>query len=217
MKLSHLILPVIATTLATTQAAVVIENLALGTQSSSLSLSGPTATGFLGINPFPDREIAFSFTTGNYDSYLTQLDFVIAIGKPFLDPIQFTLSTGSAAPGGIDPVVIGSVTPPSSSPTTQTLSLSPGPTILLEENTTYWMHVTVPSGSALYSFQNTNTPVIASNWSLGNTWYRSPGNPWAEINSGPQARIRMNVTPIPESTTSLLGAIGVLLLMRRRR
>ena len=46
---------------------MVIDNLNLGTQSFSQTLSGPTATGFFGLNPMPNREVAFSFTTAVHE------------------------------------------------------------------------------------------------------------------------------------------------------
>lgn len=200
-----------------TQAAVVIDNLNLGTQSFSQTLSGPTATGFFGLNPMPNREVAFSFTTAGLDVYLTEITFGVSIGKAILDPIQFTLSTGSSVPGGINPLVIGSVTPPSSSPTSQILTIAPSMTVLLQANTQYWFNVTVPSGAAVYSFTNTNNVVTAPGWSLGNTWSQFPGSPWSELDSGPQARIRMSVEAVPEPQAALLGGLGILLLLRRRR
>lgn len=220
MKTKRLILPALAVALMSgpsLRAAVVIDNLALGTQSFAQTLSGPTATGFFGFGSLADREVAFSFTTGSQDVRLTELVFAIAIGKLILDPIRFTLSTGASAPGGTNPLIIGSVTPPSSSPTNQTLTLIPQTTVLLEDNTTYWMHVTVPNGAAVYSFQNTNSQSIDPEWSLGNTWSRSPGNPWIELDSGPQARIRMSVVPVPEPAAALMGGCGLLMLLRRRR
>lgn len=194
-------------------AAVVIDNLATGTQSFSLSVSGPTATGFLG-GSFADREVAFSFTTGAYDTTLNMIEFYIAIGKPVLSPIQMTLSTGSSVPGGIDPVVLGSVTPASTSPTVQLLEIAPFIPASLTANTLYWIHVTVPSGGAVYSFANTDTPQIESGWGLGNTWSRTPSSSWSELNSGPVARIRLTV---PEPSSALLGGLGLLLLLKRKR
>lgn len=195
------------------QAAVVIDNLATGTQSFSLSLSGPTATGFFG-GSFADREVAFSFTTGGYDTTLNKIEFYISIGKPILSPIQMTLSSGSSVPGGIDPVILGTVTPASVSPTVQLLDITPAIPATLTANTQYWIHVTVPSGGAVYSFANTNTPQIESGWSLGNTWSRTPSSAWSELDSGPVARIRLTV---PEPSSVLLGGMGLLLLLRRKR
>jgi len=196
----------------TSNAAVVIDNIAVGNQSFSLSLSGPTTTGFFG-GPFADREVAFSFTTGSYDTTLNELAFVVAIGKPILSPIQLELSTGSSVPGGIDPVILGSAAPTSVSPTVQLLSVTPAVPTPLTANTLYWVHVTIPSGGGLYSFANTDTPIVESGWSLGNTWNRTPFTAWTELDSGPVARIRLTV---PEPSSALLGGLGLLLLLKRR-
>jgi hypothetical protein len=200
-----------------TIAAVVIDNLTLGSQSSSQNLSGPTATtGFLTQLPFPNREVAFSFTTASADVYLTELAIGISISKTILDPIHLTLSTGSSVPGGINPLLIGTVVPGSSSPTSQILTLLPSGSVLLLASTTYWIHLTVPSGAALYSFQNTNSQNIEPGWALGNSWSKDPSNPWSELTSGPQARIRMSVAAIPEPTVLGMSAVGLLFLLRRR-
>ncbi len=198
-------------------AAVVIDNLSLGTQSFSQTLSGPTATGFFLPTPMPDREVAFSFTTAGTDVYLTEFAFGVSIGKAILDPIRLTLSKGASVPGGIDPQVIGEVTPPATTPTSQILTLTPSLQVLLEANTQYWMHVTVPVGAAVYSFANTNNPVIEPGWILENSWSQNPQSPWSELTSGPQARIRMTVDAVPEPQAALLGGFGMLVLLLRRR
>jgi len=209
------LLACILLTQATVQGAVVIDNLTNGTQSFSASLSGPEAPGFF-FGTFEDRETAFSFTTAADAVFLTELRFVISVGNEFRDPIQMTLSTGTSVPGGTNPVVLGSLTP-AAGPTTQTLTLNPAVPPVLNASTLYWIHLTVPSGKAIYSFANTNTPVIEPGWSLGTTWQQSPLSPWSEINSGPLARIQMSVEPIPEPGSALLLGAGCILLLMRRR
>lgn len=216
----HLILSCIGILIAAapSQAATVIaiDNLAVGSQSFSASLSGPTATSFFG-GDFSDREVAFSFTTGSIDAYLTELKFVTSIGNAQLSPIQLTLSTGTSVPGGVNPVVLGSVAPASSSPITQTLTVGPTIPPVLLANTTYWIHMTVPTGGGIYSIANTNTPIAEPGWSLGTTWLQDPLDPWSELTSGPVARIRMTVETIPEPQAALLGGLGIIALLRRRR
>lgn len=194
--------------------AVVIDNFGAGTQGFATSISGPTAVGFFG-NPFADRQVAFSFTTGPDEVWMTQLEFSVNITSS-ASPIQLVMSTGSSVPGGVDPVVIGSVAPASNVPTSQTLSISPSGGVHLQASTLYWIHLTVPSGSGNYTFSNNNVPVVDPGWSLGNTWSRIGTNgTWSELTSGPQARIRMTVVPEPGS--ALLGSVGLLLALRRRR
>jgi hypothetical protein len=194
--------------------AVVIDNFGSGNQGFANSLSGPTAVGFFG-NPFADRQVAFSFTTGPEEVWMTKLEFTVNITSN-ASPIQFELSTGSSVPGGVDPVVIGSVAPASTVPISQTLSISPSGGVHLEASTLYWIHLTVPSGSGNYTFSNNNVPVVEPGWSLGNTWSRIGTNgTWSELSSGPQARIRMTV--VPEPGAALLGSAGLLLVLRRRR
>jgi len=216
IRSARLLVAFLATAL-TSRGAVVIDNLTIGSQSSSQSLSGPSAvSGFFGA-PFPDREVAFSFLTGNSQYQLNSLEFAVAIGGGSLSPIMVTLSTGTLAPGGINPFSLGMVAPTSNSPTNQILAIVPTTATILEANTLYWIHYTVPTGNALYSIANSNTPTVDPEWTLGNSWSRTPTSPWSELDSGPVPRIRMTVTPIPEPAASLLGGIGCLLLLRRRR
>lgn len=194
--------------------AVVIDNLAAGSQGFAASISGPSAVGFLGF-PFANREIAFSFTSGPDLVRLTQFDFMVNITSN-ASPIQVMLSTGSGVPGGNDPVLVGSAAPASTSPTTQTLTIVPAGSVFLQPGTLYWLHLTVPTGSGNYSFNNSNAPVVDPSWSLGNTWSRSSSTgAWSEITSGPQARVRLTV--VPEPSALLLGSCGLLLALRRRR
>lgn len=197
-------------------AAVVIDNLATGSQSYSASLSGPSASiRFFG--PFVNREVAFSFTSGSVDTLLTQFEFTTGVGAGTLNTIDVTLSTGILAPGGMNSILLGSVTPPSNSPGTQLLSISPALPPMLLANTLYWIHFTVPSGSSIYTISNSDAPVSAPGWSLGSTWLQDPNNPWNELNSGPLAKVRLTVDSIPEPSAALLGGIGLLLLLRRNR
>lgn len=207
---------------AISHATIVISNLTPGTQSFAASLSGPTAEFFPGTlfsSPFDNREIAFTFTTGLDAVTLTSLSFSVNVGDPAISPIHFSLSTGSGVPGGTGALSLGSVAPLSDTPVGQTLTLTPSTTVTLNASTEYWLHVTVPTGGGIYSFNNTNTPAFAPGWSLGNTWYYEPdfGGSWTEITSGVKARISMDVAPVPEPTSAMLASVGAFLLLRRRR
>lgn len=222
MKLPELLLPatlvgslLLACAPASRGAVTVINNFGAGTQGFAASLSGPTAEIF--FSPFDNREVAFSFVTGAVPVELLSLRFTVSIGDVQIDPIHMELSTGSPLSGPVSGVSMGSVAPASSTPVTQTLAVSPPMTVTLAPATTYWVHVTVPAGGAVYSFLNNNVPVTEPGWSLGNTWYFSPDDGWLEISSGPKARIELNVQPVPEPASSLLAAAGVVLLLGRRR
>jgi hypothetical protein len=197
-------------------AALVIDNIGNGSNAFSSTLSGPTATGFFFPTPFENREIAFSFTTGTTETYLESLSMVMNIGKGILDPIQIALSTGASAPGGTGTVTLGSATPVGS-PANQTLTFMPTVPPVLQPSTLYWLHITVPSGAAVYSVPSSDGAVLASGWSLGTTWTKTPSTAWTEGNSILGGDIRLNASPVPEPGTAMLGSIGMLLLIRRRR
>lgn len=195
------------------RAVVVIDNLTVGGNSFATSVSGPVGAGI--FYPPPGRESAFSFVTGTADSYLSLLELSVNVSNNSVG-LQAAISTGSSVPGGIDEVVIGTVAPTTTSPITQLLTFNPGSSILLEATTRYWIHLTVASGSGSYSLNNTQSQVIEPGWTLENTYYYEPGL-WSELDSGPQARMRLTVTPVPEPAAPLLGGLGMLLLLRRRR
>lgn len=199
-------------------ATVVISNLSGGTQGFGASLSGPSASfGFFGT--FEDRQVAFSFVSGPDSVHLTQLRFSISIGDVAIDPIQATLSTGGPVPGGINPITIGSAAPAAPTPVGQLLTIVPTVPVLLAANTSYWIHFTVPTGSAIYTINNNNAPVVDPGWTLGNTWYYEPdfGGSWTEVTSGPQARVEMTVEAVPEPSATLLGLVAGGIALRRRR
>ncbi len=199
-------------------ATLAINNLSGGNQGFAASLSGPTASfGFFGT--FEDRQVAFNFVSGPDNVHLTQLRFSINVGDVAIDPIQATLSTGSSVAGGINPINIGSVGPLAPTPVGQLLTLAPAAPIMLSANTNYWVHFTVPTGSAIYTINNGNAPVVAPGWTLGNTWYYAPdfGGSWTEVTSGPQARVELTVEAVPEPSTPLLGLVAAGMVLRRRR
>jgi MYXO-CTERM domain-containing protein len=196
-------------------AVTAINNVGAGTQGFSAGLSGPTGEIF-GF-PYENRQVAFSFTTGPVPVEVVSLRFVISQGDVLTDPIHLALSTGSPVAGPVSSVSLGDVAP-AVSPITQILTSAPPATVTLDAATTYWVHVTVPSGGAIYSFLNNNVPVFEPGWSMGNTFFYDPLDGWTELTSGPQARIQLNVQAVPEPGAALLG-LGALAgcLARRRR
>ena len=195
-------------------ATVVINNLTGGTQGFAASLSGPDTLDFFG-GPFENREFAFSFTTGSVTVLLTEFVFQVYIDT--ISPIQIDLSTGTNAPGGTGTIGLGSVEPTSLSPAFQFLTLTPSLSPTLQANTQYWIHMTVPSGAGNYSVLNGNAPIVNPGWTLGNSYFTSPGDSWNELTSGPVARVRLTVEEVPEPCVGFLSGMGLLLILRRRR
>ena len=192
-------------------AVVVIDNFTPGGNSFATSVTGPVGGGFFA--PPPNRQSTFSFVTGSDVSYLDTLEVVVNVGNNNSGMLA-TISTGSSLPGGSGGTVISTVTA-ASSPITQVLTFSPTSTILLNAATQYWILFSVPSGSGVFSMNNTTNVTTAPGWTLENTYFYAPTT-WTELSSGPQARIRLSVTPIPEVSSPMMGCIGVFLLLRRR-
>lgn len=193
------------------KAVVVIDNIANGTQGFSTGVSSPDRTG---IFASPNNQTALTVTTGPAGGTLTSIDMVIAVVDN-TSPIVATISTGASVPGGTNPVTFDTVTPAVASGITTITFSNVG--VALTPNTAYWFHFTVASGQGSYSILNTNTPQEFAGWDLGNTWSLPTIGNWNEITSGPQARSRFNIAPVPEPASSLLGGLATLLLLRRHR
>lgn len=193
------------------RAVVVIDNLTPGGNSFASSVTGPVGSGIFA--PPPNRQSTFSFVTGSNASYLDMLEIVVNVSNNS-SGMQAVISTGSSLPGGSGGTVISTVIA-ASSPITQVLTFTPSSTILLDAATQYWVLLSVPSGSGAFSMNNTTNVTTAPGWTLENTYFYEPSF-WTELSSGPQARIRLSVTPIPEVSAPMMGCIGVFLLLRRR-
>lgn len=193
------------------RAVVVIDNLTAGANSFATSITGPIGGGFFA--PPPNRQSVFSFVTGTDVSYLDTLQIVVNLANSS-SGMQAAISTGSSVPGGTGETIVATVNA-ATSPITQTLTFTPMSTILLNAATRYWIRLSVPSGSGAFALNNTTGATTALGWTLENTHSYAPSS-WTELDSGPQARIRLSVTPIPETTSSMVGCIGVFLLLRRR-
>ncbi|MCU0795328.1 MAG: hypothetical protein MUF31_05255 [Akkermansiaceae bacterium] len=193
--------------------AVVIDNLNSTTNGFSTGLTGPTA----GIPPFfsvPNRQTAFTFTTGSASDELASLEVAISVINN-ATAISATISTGPSVPGGVDSITIGSVTPTVASGGT-TLQFTPSSPIALSANTTYWIHLTVPTGNGYYSVLHADSPTEQLGFQLGESWQYSPSVGWGTIT--PQARTRITTTAvIPEPGVALASGLGLLLMLRRRR
>lgn len=197
------------------QAVVVIDNLAAGTQGFAATVSGPTGGGFFA--PPPNGQAVFSFVTGTDRTYINSLSVSVNVSNSS-QPLVATLSSGPTIPSVAGPIEIGSVAGTVGGPITQTLTFVPGSQLILEAATRYWIHFAVNVGNGSYTLNNTNTPVVDPEWTLENSHYRSNSlSPWNEVTSGPQARVRLDVTVIPEPAAALLGGMGMLVLLRRRR
>ena len=195
------------------QAAVVIDNLNSTTNGFSTGLTGPVGNGILGAPR--ESETAFTFTTGPDADALVSLESVVSIVNS-ATPFVATLSTGPSVPGGTNSITIGSASPSGTFGSITTVTLTPTVPIPLAANTTYWVHYTVPTGNGWYGILHAESPTTQLDFTLGTSWSKTILSPWSDIT--PQARVRITtVNPVPEPAISLLGSIGTLLLLRRRR
>lgn len=199
-----------------------ITNASLG--GASTNLTGPdTSINLFGTPiPLPDNQVAVRFSTGAYAATLDQLDFALNLSNPnFLDPVQVTLSSGPTAPGGLSPITVGTATPVSTTlgGFTQVLTISPGAPVSLIPNTEYWLHFTVTGSQTFYALASSNTENAIGTWDFTEVWTLQPQTSpsWGPIN-GLTPAVRLHATEsVPEPVTALLGSLGLLLVLRRRR
>lgn len=221
--LALLLVPLLAGGLspAPAKAAVVLDAITGATLGgTSANITGPdTAISFFGSPlPFPNNQAAVRFQTGAFPATLDQVDFRLNIQNATnIHPVQVVLSTGATAPGGTNPIVVGTVTPTPPGAFGQTLTVAPPGGIALAANTEYWLHFTTTGSNPFYSIASSDNVTSTGSWALTEVWRIQPPNPWTEI-AGLTPAIRLSATEtVPEPSAALLGLAGALLLLRRRR
>lgn len=219
-----LLLPSLAVsaTLATAPAAIVYDSITgASIGGSSTNITGPlTAINLFGTPiPFPDNQVAVRFETGAYPATIDQLDFVLNISNPaHLDPVSVTISSGPSTPGGVGLVPLGSATPTGAT-NPETLTIIPSSPINLAANSQYWLHFTAVGLEPFYSLGYAFGAPATTHWTLTDAWTYQPqtSTTWSSV-SGPSPAIRIHGTEtIPEPSLTLLGGLGWMLLLRRRR
>lgn len=188
---------------------------------NNAEITGPNSSilVFTFLVPKPDEEVAVQFQTGAFPSTFDQLDFAINSFLPTsTDPIEVSLSSGPTAPGGVNPISLGSVTP-SGGGGTQVLTVAPSVPVPLAANTSYWLHFTTSGSDPIYtlgSIVGTNT---SGSWSVTDVSILEPSvNPAWVTQPGLIPALRIEATEsIPEPSTTLLGALGAIFALCTRR
>ena len=196
----------------TIHAAVVIPNIPAAGNGFSFSISGPNASTFGGLVPLPDRELAFTVTTGSSSATLSSLSMVM-ISSDNSAPIDVTIGEGSL-PGTTNRSLIFSQTlGPAAGIQTVSFARQNAPT--LNANTTYWFHITSSDAGLASLLSNDATPNYqGSGWTMGHVQSKSGTTaPW--VPSSQYARVQL--TAVPEPSTAAIGALGLSLILLRRR
>lgn len=162
-----------------------------------------------------DNWVGQAFTTDansyTLDSVTLQLGTPTATGGNFSVSI---FSNNSNNPGGLLETLSGSASPDGASAYTFTSS-----GLTLTANNTYHVIASVTTGTANYSWQNTDTTTESGPWVFPNyiTLSTNQGGNWAQ--AGTQLLMSVSATPIPEPSTYavLCGALALGVVAWRRR
>jgi hypothetical protein len=204
MKRLHLILLLTACT-PTAPAATVLTNLP-GPATSSVLVKGtggfiPTAI-----------EYGFEFTVNGGDHQLTTI--TLSIGTHF-GALPLTVELYGSPSGPDAATFLTGMTGPSQ-PVNQLATYSPVLPATLAGGSTYFLRMWVNGNASSYGIQETTT-FATGTFSMGNNFLRNAGSLWGAGSHSNEPLIEIAATAVPEPAAVMLGCMGVLLILRRRR
>lgn len=201
---TRLLMPLILVPMTLTgYSATVLSNFT-GTATSNQAIKGPG--GF--IPAAIQYGIEFTVNGVDHDLSTITLDFGNTLGTQSLLVELFASPTGPN-----NATFLTSMNGPST-PSNQNAIFTPATPQTLVSGATYFLKLYVPTSGAFYSLNRTSEPFIGP-WSL-NGGYISSGTTWSTT-SAPWALLDIQAIPVPEPMATLLGGLGCVILLRRRR
>jgi hypothetical protein len=175
-----------------------------GTATSNQAIKGPG--GF--IPAAIQYGIEFTANGVDHDLSTITLNFGNTLGTQSLLVELFASPTGPN-----NATFLTSMNGPSV-PSNQNAIFTPATPQTLVSGATYFLKLYVPTSGAFYSLNRTSEPFTGP-WSFDGGFISS-GSTWSAT-SAPWALLDIQASPIPETAASLLGGLGCLVLLRRRR
>ena len=203
MKIRLLLSLILVPMTLTGYSATVLSNFT-GTATSNQAIKGPG--GF--IPAAIQYGIEFTVNGVDHDLSSITLDFGNTLGTQSLLVELFASPTGPN-----NATFLTSMNGPSI-PSNQNAIFAPATPQTLVSGATYFLKLYVPTSGAFYSLNRTSEPFTGP-WTL-NGGYISSGTTWSTT-SAPWALLDIQANPVPEPMATLLGGLGCLILLRRRR
>lgn len=205
--MKHLLLLATTTTLFVTAspAAIVLTNF----PGPATTTSGIKGTG--GFIPTP-ISYGFEFTVGGGDYALEAIS--LDIGTHFgTVPISVDLFSSPTGPNAA--TFMTAMTGPSQ-PSNQVASYTPTTPVTLTDGATYFLRLTVNGSASQYTINRTSTAATGP-WSMGNFFTRPGMGTWTGGGFSPETMVEITANAVPEPTAALLGCVGLVVALRRRR
>ena len=204
-KLMKTLLPcILLMTISAAHGAVVLDNLSNAATTSIL------VKGTGGFIPTA-QEYGFEFTVGGGDHYLQDITLSIGI---HLGTLPLTVELYES-PSGPDSATFLTVLTGPAQPVNQLASFAPPAVTTLLDGETYFVRLWVNGNASSYGINET-APSATGIFTLGNNFQRTAGSSWGAGDHGTEPLVGINAIAVPEPGVTLLGAFGLLLLLRRR-
>lgn len=158
------------------------------------------------------QEYGFEFTVGGGDHRLDTI--TVGVGVHF-GTLPLTVELYESPSGPDSAVFLTAMTGPSQ-PADQLATYTPASYTELTDGSTYFLRFWVNGNASSYGIQKTN-PVASGTFAMGDNYQRTAGGSWGSGTQANESLAEITATPIPEPAAALLGGLGTLLVLRRRR
>lgn len=171
--------------------------------------SGVKGTG--GVIPTPIA-YGFEFTVGGGDYELVTISLDIGT---HLGSLPLSVDLYSSTTGPDSATFMTSMTGPSQ-PVSQVATYAPDMPVTLLDGATYFLRMSVNGSASSYGINRTSTAATGP-WTMGNYFVRPGSGTWSPGGFSPETMVEITANPVPEPAAALLGCVGLIVILRRRR